>query len=772
MLCKIQQTKILQSYRIFFLVALLILTILLSGCTNSKFVSNENDIKALQNVYEDGNWKFQQSSINVQVNEGGAVKLSVVGEAVEKVSEENDDIYIPIALLPELPEYYGVEGDNASKVKLTAYKVREGSWSIVASIPEDKISSTQNTLESRKKLKTKQIDFNILMIDPIFTSSLPLSLPVDNGLSSIQASIEIPQKSKFTSLLTKNKSDSVKLIEIPSSVSDGKIKALAKLQSESSTVWNFSDVGYKLPTSNSFRQELRNLSQWVFLACGIVFATWIGSEIISRKRSSQEIFMMEEIMQDLMLFNHSESMSRHDLSRLVDIIEEILPRYSTTSREIMHLIHSSEGRSSHSLYREIKSFLNLRGQRYYKIYDDTKNRNRFWFYTIFTVLAIIALTLLISSVAIAKEPNASLSKPGNNSLLLGEFSININSSGYNSDKVKATLGFFPVTRKASANNEENFFIQFSNEAKLITNSSKIDVKATDPSSPMKYSIKNIKSKKIRGLDPLIAAAKGGIHIDQYAGINDVYKEAVYGEPKPEFIEMEYEVSNTMIRKDQIPDKHFNWFPMDTYSLKMPIKIEGATAIFKKITIDTPADLYSKVTQSGISGINSELKRDENQMSKYTLIAEKNKYILVNPGTEIVIDGTYERGLPGKLFYTYGILIVGEIIAVGIGWFSPQWKSLWIWMVAQVPIIIAVVALLFTNKALQSILSDRGQLSLFDIFFVLTILSSLCISVLTFKYKGMKKANTRGEQIGKTLMAVFILLLPCMIPFITMIFIHP
>jgi hypothetical protein len=257
MLREIQQKKILQSYQVFLSVALLIVTVLLSGCTSSKFVSNKNDFKALQNVYEDSNWKFQQSSINVKVNEGGAVNLSIIGEAVEKVSGENDDIYIPIALLPELPEYYGVEGINSSKIKLTAYKVKEGSWSIIASIPEDKISSAQNTLENQKKLKTKQIDLNILMIDPIFTESLPLSFPVDDGLSSIEASVEIPQKSKFMSLFTKNKSDSVKLIEIPSSVSDGKIKALAKLQSESSTVWNFSDIVYKLPMSNSFRQELR-----------------------------------------------------------------------------------------------------------------------------------------------------------------------------------------------------------------------------------------------------------------------------------------------------------------------------------------------------------------------------------------------------------------------------------------------------------------------------------------------------------------------------------
>jgi hypothetical protein len=505
---------------------------------------------------------------------------------------------------------------------------------------------------------------------------------------------------------------------------------------------------------------------------------WIGSEIMPREKKSQEIInsqeisMIRETMRNSMLFNRSESISRHEASRLANMLQEFLPRYPRSlSREIMEIIYSSEGRSTISLYHEIELHLNSL-QNYDQKDNEAKNIKRLWFYTIFMILVIIALTLLISSVVIAKESDLNLSKSSNSSLLLGEFSININSSSYSSDKVKAMLSFFPITKKALANNEENFSIQFGNEAKLITNSSKVEVKPIDPSSPIKYDIKNMQSKKIRGLDPLIAASKGGVQIDRYDGINDVYKEAIYGKPKAEFVEIEYEVSNAITKKDQIPDKHFNWFPMDTYSLKMPIKIEGATAILKKITIDTPADLYSKVVQSGISGINSELKRDESQMNKYTLIPEKNKFILVNPGTEVVIDGTYERSFPGKIFYTYGILMIGEIIAVGIGWFSPQWKSLWIWMGALVSGIIAFVALLFSNKALQSILSERGQLSLFDIFFVLTIFSSICISVLAFKYKEMKKSKTRGEQIGKALVAGFILLLPCMIPFFTMIFIHP
>ena len=251
------KVRVLLHYQALLLVLFLAIALLFSSCATPEVHLTNNDLQALQNIYEEGNWTFQQSSVNVRVNEGGAVKLSIAGEAIEKVSSGNNSIWIPVALLKELPEYYGTDGDNSSQVKLMAYKVKGGLWSIVALIPgtDEKAqvketptaenASTGSSLGTQKQPQTRRVSLDVLMISPVFAQSLPLNLPVGQGVASIQTSVELPTKAKFTSLWTRGDGESVKLTELPSSISEGKVKALARLQPELATVWDFSDIGYR-----------------------------------------------------------------------------------------------------------------------------------------------------------------------------------------------------------------------------------------------------------------------------------------------------------------------------------------------------------------------------------------------------------------------------------------------------------------------------------------------------------------------------------------------
>ena len=201
-------------YRALLLVLFFVITLLFSSCATPKVHLNKDDVQALQNIYEEGNWTFQQSSVNIRVNEGGAVKLSIAGQAIEKVSGVNNSIWIPVALLKELPEYFGTDGDNSAGVKLISYKVKGGLWSIVALVPG-----------YDKKAK---VSLDVLMISPVFAQSLPLNLPVGQGVASVQTSVELPTRAKFTTLWTRGDGESVKLTELPSSISEGKVKALAR----------------------------------------------------------------------------------------------------------------------------------------------------------------------------------------------------------------------------------------------------------------------------------------------------------------------------------------------------------------------------------------------------------------------------------------------------------------------------------------------------------------------------------------------------------------
>ncbi|MFN6187533.1 MAG: hypothetical protein ACK460_15720 [Microcystis sp.] len=760
----------------------LAIALLFSSCATPTVHLTKNDLQALQNIYEEGNWTFQQSSVNVRVNEGGAVKLSIAGEAIEKVSSGNNSIWIPVALLKELPEYYGTDGDNSSQVKLMAYKVKGGLWSIVALIPgtDEKAqvkeaptaenASTASSLGTQKQPQTRRVSLNVLMISPVFAQSLPLNLPVGQGVASVQTSVELPTKAKFTSLWTRGDGESVKLTELPSSISEGKVKALARLQPELAPVWDFSDIGYRLPGDKFSRQGLLNMAQWVSLLCAVALAVWIGwelwmnQELISRLRpyteraDSRELYVLGEQIQELIsrLRPYPERAESREELYLLDLLREQLQEFMSRLRSYPERAESREDERAESreeLYRK---------------------RRRFWFYTAVAVLAVIALVFFILSVALSNEPNGKSKNSSETSLLLGNFSLNINSSDYNSDKVKATLSFLPLSTKLEPNNKGQIAIEFGgNKVKLVEQNNepdtvKVNVATVDPSSPqLKYKIENIPIKIVEDLEVLTSASKRNVQIDQYDNIADIYNQALKTEPKPVFIEMEYEISDVLTKKEQIPERYFNWFPMDKSLLEMPIKVEGAISIVSQIEVETPTDLHTQVKQSGIEEMDFSLKRAEKQVNKYLLRPGLNKFILINSGSKVTITGNYERNLPGKAFLTAGIVIIGGCIGWLVGLFSSDWKSLWQGIGVIVGgSLLAFIAAIVVNRDFQSIISLRGQISFFDIFLLWSLLSLVVTAIL------MRKSQVTPTPLSQKSVWVFFVIVSCVMPILVAIFVHP
>ena len=403
-----------------------------------------------------------------------------------------------------------------------------------------------------------------------------------------------------------------------------------------------------------------------------------------------------------------------------------------------------------------------------------RKRRRFSFYTAVAVLAFIALVLFISSVALSNEPNGKSNNSSETSLLLGNFSLNINSSDYNSDKVKAILSFLPLSTKLEPNNKGQIAIEFGgNKVKLVEQNNepdtvKINVATVDPSSPqLKYKIENIPIKIVEDLEVLTSASKRNVQIDQYDNIADIYNQALKTEPKPVFIEMEYEISDVLTKKEQIPERYFNWFPMDKSLLEMPIKVEGAISIVSQIEVETPTDLHTQVKQSGIEEMDFSLKRAEKQVNKYLLRPGLNKFILINSGSKVTITGNYERNLPGKAFLTAGIVIIGGCIGWLVGLFSSDWKSLWQGIGVIVGgSLLAFIAAIVVNRDFQSIISLRGQISFFDIFLLWSLLSLVVTAIL------MRKSQVTPTPLSQKSVWVFFVIVSCVMPILVAIFVHP
>jgi hypothetical protein len=424
-------------YRLLLLTIFCVVTLIFSSCSTSTVRLNTNDSQALQNVYEESNWTFQPSSVTVQVNKGGAVKLSILGDATEKLSDGNKPVWIPVALLEELPEYFETSGENSTGIKLISYKVKGGLWSIIALIPDadntlqvekatkiEKISTKSNS-GIQNKTQTRRISLDVLMISPVFDQSLPFNLPVAQSLSSIKTSIELPTKARFTSLLARGNGESAKLTELPLSLSEGKVKAIAKLQPELADIWDFSGVGYQLPGDNFSRLLLLKYAWWTSLLCLIGIAVWIGWEIWANKPLirhlgyySREIDSLEDQVQGLIShLRRNPERENGETYFLAVRIQGLMRRlrsypesyWEAEFQELVSRLRRSserEDRETHFWVEQIQEFmgrirfyperLEYRARIEYRI-----KQIRFLFYTTVAIVAIIALVLFISSVALS-----------------------------------------------------------------------------------------------------------------------------------------------------------------------------------------------------------------------------------------------------------------------------------------------------------------------------------------------------------------------------------
>jgi hypothetical protein len=290
--CNKWKIRFPRRFRALFFVLLFGITLLFSSCGAIKD-SQTKDIEALQAVYQDSNWEFRQSSTDVQVYDKGTVRISIRGKAIERTPGRDKFAWIPVALVKKLPEYYAIEGNKYPEADLNAYQVKGGLWHIIALVPV----ASQNVSEGIEGTQTHQVDFNVLMISPAFdesnflsfAKSLPLYLPVGQGLVSVETSIVLPQKAKFIShsIKGKKKSDPVKLIEFPSSLSKNKVTARTTLDPKSSILWDLSSIKYKFP-EQILSQGFKFLPI-LLIVCGIIETLFLYF-LMQKRREKERIW--------------------------------------------------------------------------------------------------------------------------------------------------------------------------------------------------------------------------------------------------------------------------------------------------------------------------------------------------------------------------------------------------------------------------------------------------------------------------------------------------
>lgn len=281
--------------RLPFLLYVIVLLILTAGCTSGgeKLRLNKNDIYALNRMQDVSPWVFRKSSLELQAYGRGAVEVKFEGEAVRKSEGENGPLWLPVAFTRELPQFYKVSGGNASEtVELEAYKTEGGLWCVTAIVP---LSSPQSitpltTISPATSLSLAQptvpLKLSVLIVSPEFSESLPLLLPVGQASGSVNASVSLPNGSRFTGLSINSDNSSAEqetlLTVFPPSLSGGTVRGVARLTPDSGSAWDFSSVTF---SSSSFYIYQYPLLVMLFGITGL----WYWLSLRGRVRIASEI---------------------------------------------------------------------------------------------------------------------------------------------------------------------------------------------------------------------------------------------------------------------------------------------------------------------------------------------------------------------------------------------------------------------------------------------------------------------------------------------------
>src|SRR5438067_1175110 len=100
--------------------------LIIVGCsTNDQHLQlNSNDRTALKRIYEESAWRFRETTVDLKIQDGGAVEVAIDGFATRKYQGSTDTLWLPVVFLKQLPSYYRVtEASTQLPVELQAYEV-------------------------------------------------------------------------------------------------------------------------------------------------------------------------------------------------------------------------------------------------------------------------------------------------------------------------------------------------------------------------------------------------------------------------------------------------------------------------------------------------------------------------------------------------------------------------------------------------------------------------------------------------------------------------
>ncbi|HEU4835119.1 MAG TPA: hypothetical protein VFS90_11910 [Pyrinomonadaceae bacterium] len=759
----------------------------LVGCSaNSELKQNSDDVVAMNKIYESSPWIVKNSKLDLKAREGGAVEVSLEAIATRR-SEARGPIWLPLAMVSELPDYFeGTDLTTSKQIELEAYRVPDGLWVITGVLPEPAnpiVSSTpvpgpaattpttspepgQPAVQTNQQLSqvTTDIKVRITMVSEKFVSGFPILIPPGEGKGAVAATVTLPDKANFLTLDVTNGDRSIQstMTALPVSMTGNEQKAAIRLIPESGKVWNFANVTYTLNTSGTWRR-------WFFPSAVMILllgaTLWWQFERVDdyrkslstiRRAKDESLRQLRKSKHELMatipsLTGEGEEAGRqlrHILSRGIDLLPDdgwfdeigMYEWHKKVTKPLFSLLNLE--RSQELALRlqidritlQLESLEKLNTSIRHSYEDWGRVRRVLWGICFLLMLSMIWLLSAVARAQPHSQPNAS--KPAVARLAtLGELNVEIvpqipTSDNY--DKVNVNLSFFPLSEIADQRASEEIGIGVSDYANLS-----IDPVQLPPNSPA--TVIQETGKLLRLSVPVSVAPvlqRWKILADWKPVEFSANPEYLNSLEQASKVNLTYTIKGAQVIRERAGGRFFHWFPFETAEVQFPIDLRQP-AILSKINLQPPTSEY--VANPVLEGLANQFVMSENGRSYQASSKDQQGRAAIWANKPVVLKASFQRPWWQRYGLLVGQLIIGAFAAVLTGWLAfkketnPKSKIIAGFGIVALPLAIRIAAMA-KYENLPTILLFQG-ITLFEIFFLANIVLMLIISLVSFKRFG-------------------------------------
>lgn len=725
--------RLVPSFVFFALIAILGLTDCTSG---NRLELTDGDSAALNRLYQSGDWTFQKSSFDISVLENHAIRIAIKGKATRKASVSNGALMIPVALMADLPEYYEILGDKKDSIELQCYKVAGGLWNIVA------VFSPAPEVE-----ELLPVDISVLLISPKIKNQVPVLIPSGQSQNTVDASISLPAYEKFDSLsLSPTEDTPVSLTPLPASIADGANRAAAKLPSNKSAAWDFSQVTYSSSTGTPWLKfVLAGSLVPLLLLAGMsayrfIFTRWWRRQersVLNLKyRRGDEVSALVSVINT---YGHQiagaetieEVVSRIRCARhpfVTHAEEELIEKLETTTDKTS--FHLASLRPTQKMVEALERFefhlervVNINSQ----LLDLTRSEPttaQLRLAPIFICLIALLFLLLFFQDAIGQEPLPQPTSPAPVRIAaLGEFGIVVKPIEGETNKVDIRLSFIPLAN--SKIKEEKGIVgmgtgdntgeisDFRPQPEKMVETiqiSKKSVSVKTPITPLSSSVLDVLSA-----DPAIRISE--------VDIQGSYRDSV---DHGNVVRFDYALTGTFNHEYKTENSWIHWFPFDTKSIEIPFRLVQP-AILEQIEFIKPPDFTGEISAQGFDAEFSDKGKTFNLHFKDD--ASRNT---IYPEQDVKLTARFTRPLTQKIWLTGGQIFFALIGGTLLGWIASKPKRIGYTGLIEG---FGVLALGFVIRnsvfsaypGLPSILAGQTPVTILDIFFLISLIVLLIAS---------------------------------------------